>query len=84
MFKFIINALKNRNKNPICPVCGGKLFGAMMSSGAIFQNGKAFDAVVWRSKTPLFYAPKAISIYCSKCNWDHPLSDFPSGRNEVE
>ena len=58
---------------PICPWCGYKIAGAMMTSNAI-RNGGINDI---RSPfyTDLYYHPDSISVYCTNvnCNYDMQL-----------
>jgi hypothetical protein len=53
-----------RTEYPACPRCGGHVAGAMMTSGSIVVDGVTY------------YRPSALSVYCTTCNYDKPLSDL--------
>jgi uncharacterized protein (DUF2225 family) len=61
---------------PICPICGGRIAAAMMTSGAI-RNIEVYNTISpWYND--LYYHPSALSIYCSNanCNYDVLLQDL--------
>lgn len=65
-----------RTDYPICPVCGGRLAAAMMTSGAI-KNG-AVNSTTSPWYKDLYYHPDSLSIYCvsANCNYDMPLANL--------
>lgn len=68
--------MTERKEYPICPRCGGRVAGAMMTSHAIMDDGTPF---VWPcDKEKIYYHRTGISVYCTNadCNWDHLLSDL--------
>jgi hypothetical protein len=76
----------SKENYPICPWCGYKIAGAMMTSGAIRNNG------INNIRSPfygdLYYHPSSISVYCTNadCNYDMPLiqltAPIAGGSNE--
>lgn len=60
-----------REDYPICPKCGGRVAGAMMTSQSV-------DLSFGTAPGQIYYHPNALSVYCvsGDCNWDHKLSDL--------
>ena len=58
---------KRRPPYPLCPLCGCKVVGAMMTSSSIEVDGVRY------------YAPKAVSVYCCSgdCNYSRELAELP-------
>lgn len=69
-----------RDEYPRCPVCGGPVVAAMMTSGAILADGSKPDSESWLTGVAHYYEPSALSVYCesSSCNWDQPLGNLTS------
>lgn len=60
-----------RSDYPICPLCGGPVAGAMMTSESVNLGFGSAPGMI-------YYHPSAISVYCvnADCNWDHKLSEL--------
>jgi len=63
----------DRHEYPLCPLCGGPVVAAMMTSNSITIRHRD------EQRTDTFYHPEALSMYCcsAACNYDMPLTWIP-------